>query len=222
MLRALVLKELREVAGIAAAGLLAYLALAAAVTGVKAFGEMPGLPRGTSGVPFVEGGFLGPFIVVGLALAAALGLRQSLGESAGGTFLFLLHRPLAREKVFAAKLFTGAGLLMLCAAVPVLLYGLWASLGRHPAPFEWSMTGPAWRVVLLLPLVYLGAFLSGLRSAKWFGTRLLPLAGAVVVFALAAFAAWWWWWAAGLLASLAAYWALVGAVWHVADNRDYA
>ena len=45
----------------------------------------------------------------------------------------------------------------------------------HPGPFEWSMTESALRLWLILPLVYLGAFFSGLRPARWFGSRLLPL-----------------------------------------------
>ena len=37
--------------------------------------------------------------------------------------------------------------------------------GTHPAPFEWSMIGPALRLWLLMPVVYLGAFASGIRPA---------------------------------------------------------
>ena len=35
------------------------------------------------------------------------------------------------------------------------------------------MTGPAFQVWLLMPLAYLGAFASGIRPARWFGSRLL-------------------------------------------------
>ena len=37
------------------------------------------------------------------------------------------------------------------------------------------MTTSVWRIWIALPIVYLAAFLSGLRSARWFGTRLVPL-----------------------------------------------
>ncbi len=40
------------------------------------------------------------------------------------------------------------------------------------------MTESAWRFCFGMPLLYLGAFLSGLRPARWYGTRLLPLVGA--------------------------------------------
>ena len=39
------------------------------------------------------------------------------------------------------------------------------------------MTVPAFQIWLLMPLVYLGAFASGIRPARWFGSRLLPLVG---------------------------------------------
>ena len=40
------------------------------------------------------------------------------------------------------------------------------------------MTIPVWLTWLAVGLVYLGAFLSGIRPAAWWGTRLMPLAGA--------------------------------------------
>jgi hypothetical protein len=37
------------------------------------------------------------------------------------------------------------------------------------------MTARVWLLVALLPLAYLGAFLCGLRHARWFGSRSFPL-----------------------------------------------
>ena len=42
------------------------------------------------------------------------------------------------------------------------------------------MTWPAFQVWLLMPLAYLGAFASGIRPARWFGSRLLPLVAVAV------------------------------------------
>jgi hypothetical protein len=42
------------------------------------------------------------------------------------------------------------------------------------------MTGPALQIWLLLPVAYLGAFASGIRPARWFGSRLLPLLSVAV------------------------------------------
>ncbi len=71
--------------------------------------------------------------------------------------------------------------LLACTLLPILIYATWAATpGTHPGPFEWSMTGLAFRVWLLMPLAYLGAFASGIRPARWFGSQLLPLASVAV------------------------------------------
>src|SRR5437867_2133155 len=75
----------------------------------------------------------------------------------------------------------GDVLLFLCSVPPVLFLAWWAvTPGHHPSPFLWSMTDQTFRLILATPLLYLGAFLSGLRPARWWGTRLLPLACAYV------------------------------------------
>ena len=70
---------------------------------------------------------------------------------------------------------------------------VWAATpGTHAGPFEWSMTWPAFLVWLLLPLFYLGAFASGIRPARWYGSRLLPLlAVGIPAWLLAILAKWW-------------------------------
>ena len=220
-MRALVRKELREVFGIAAAALGCYLALAANLMGAKVFDWVPGMPRGTQEVPFTGGGFGTLFTIISTVFAVALGFRQSAWESARGTYLFLLHRPLPRDVIFLTKLATGVGVFLFCAVVPVVLYGAWAAVpGHHPGPFEWSMTVPAWQTVFLMPLLYLGAFLSGLRPARWFGTRLLPLVAALVLLVLLDVLPWWWALAFPLAALL--YGLLVANVCFVARARDYA
>ena len=82
------------------------------------------------------------------------------------------------------------------------------------------MTEFAWRLVFQMPLLYLGAFLSGLRPARWLGTRLLPLLGAaVVLFALNVLP---WWWPLGLPLVVALDALLAANVCFVARVRDYA
>lgn len=184
-MKALAWKELREVLGIAAIALGCYLALVVNAMGAKVFDWVPLMPRGTMGVPFLDGGFTMTHMLISVVFAMAVGFRQSAWESSRGTFLFLLHRPLRRETIFGIKLTMGMAVLLICAGLPILLYAWWAALaGHHPGPFEWSMTASAWRLTFLLPLLYLGAFLSGLRPARWFGTRLLPLIGALLLLTL--------------------------------------
>jgi hypothetical protein len=192
-MRALAWKELREVWGITAIALAGYTMLVASLMGARVFDWFPGMPRGEQEVPFVGDGFSGFFLFVSVLFAVALGFRQSAWESSRGTYLFLLHRPVRREAIFLLKLAMGVGAFVLCASVPILLYGTWAaSPAHHASPFAWSMTETAWQLVLELPLLYLGAFLSGLRPARWFGTRLLPLFGAAMIVILVDMIPQWW------------------------------
>lgn len=220
-MKALAFKELREIFGITAVALGCYLALAVNAMGARVFDWVPGMPSGTHEVPFVGGGFTTFFTLISVVFATALGFRQSAWESSRGTFLFLLHRPLRRETIFLAKLVIGVSVLLLCASLPIILYGAWAAVpGHHASPFEWSMTASTWRQTFLFPLLYLGAFLSGLRPARWFGTRLLPLVASLLFLILLCNMSWWWF--AGLPLTLLLYLLLTANVCFVGGVRDYA
>jgi hypothetical protein len=219
-MKALGQKELRELLWIALAALGCYLALIVSLMGGMLFFWVPGMPQAEE-IPFVSGGFTGGYTLISLVFAAVLGFRQSAWESSRGTYLFLLHRPLRRETIFLTKLAIGLSVLLICASVPIVLYGSWAARpGNHAGPFEWSMTGWTWRFLLQLPLVYLGAFLSGLRPARWFGTRLLPLAASLALLFLLNLLPLWW----GLCLSLALVVGifLAGNICFAAQVREYA
>lgn len=174
-MKALVYKELREVRGIALVALAAYSVLVLSLMGVKAFEFLP-VPIGTNEVPFVGSEFGNFYALVTIGLALALGFRQSAWESTQETYLFLLHRPVSRNAIFLTKLAVGTAVLLACASAPILSFGWWASIPGHiPGPFVWSMTGSAWFSALFSVVLYLGAFLTGIRPARWFGTRLLPV-----------------------------------------------
>jgi ABC-type transport system involved in multi-copper enzyme maturation permease subunit len=223
-MKALAWKELREVFIIVAAALAWYLAVTVNAMGAKAFNWMPLMPQGTHGIPFVhDGEFAGVHSLISGIFAVVLGFRQSAWESSRGTYLFLLHRPIRRETVFLIKLAMGSAVYLLCASLPILLYTWWAFLpGHHTGPFEWSMTGAAWRMTFLMLLLYLGAFLSGLRSARWFGTRLLPLAGSVMLLVLGNTLPESKWWYLGFPLALALCAVLISNIFFVARVRDYA
>ncbi len=219
-MKALAFKELREVFGIAIAALGGYLALVLSLMGAKVFEWIPGMPHGTTEVPFTGEGFFVFFGFVSVLFAIALGFRQSIVESCRGTYLFLLHRPLNREAIFLTKLATGLTVFFLCSAVPILVYGSWAALpGRHPSPFEWSMTAGAWRWLLLTSLLYLGAFLSGIRKVRWFGTRLLPLIASVTLLIVVGNLRWW---TLAFPLTLVLAGMFVSSICFVARVRDYA
>ena len=175
MFRAMALKELRETRGITLLALAAYALLVAA--SVSPWGT-----RQRFMPPFFlnrDGVFIGWFVCISGAMAIALGLRQTLGESIPGTYPFLLHRPAGRLWLIGVKLLTGSVLYLICAAVPILAYGVWAATpGTHPDPFEWSMTGPTWYLWFGMTLLYLGAFLTGIRPGRWYRSRILPLVAA--------------------------------------------
>jgi len=125
--------------------------------------------------PFFDGDVVMAMALVGGALAIALGLGQTLWELFRGTFPFLLHRPLSRTKIFATKLLVGAGVWLALTVLPMAIYALWAATpGTHASPFAWWMTASAWQLCLNVLLVYLAAFLCGLRPARWYVSRLLP------------------------------------------------
>jgi hypothetical protein len=201
MLKTLALKELRETIGITALALILFANYVFNGMGVYV---LPTSARGGSWIPFVSDPLLPFFAAIAVLLAVVLGFRQSIFESAFGTYQFLLHRPVSRGNLIGVKLAVGVSMLVICSALPVLAYAWWAATpGTHPSPFEWSMTEPFWRIPLVSTMVYLGSFLSGIRPARWVGTRLVPLAAvaflAVIVAAGAPYfdvlPAWWIWWA---------------------------
>lgn len=214
----LVLKELRETIWIAAAALVVYMCFVSSAMGTNL---APWYPTGPGQwVPFVGDEFLSSFAVVAACLAIGLGLRQSAWESVQGTYLLLLHRPAGRQRLIGTKLLVGGGLYLVCSAVPILIYAWWAATpGTHPGPFEWSMTFPAWKVWGTTTILYLGAFLGGIRPARWYGTRLLPLAATG---GLAAAIPWMPWWSiCGLPLVVVLDALLVLNVFFVARTRDF-
>ena len=226
MVLAIVRKELRETRAFAALSLGLYLIYVGNLTGkgspllTPLFGWAPGMDLEPPDVPFVQGHFLTMYLVIGVALAITLGIRQSAWEPSQGTALYLLHLPLARRTIFVTKLMTGVGLLLACTLLPILIYATWAAMpGTHPGPFEWSMTGPAFRIWLLMPLAYLGAFASGIRPARWFGSRLLPLVSVALPAIFSYAIPQWWLIGFPLLLLVAA--VLVSDILRETETRDF-
>ncbi len=220
MLRALVLKELRETAWMALVALVAQLAFVANCAGhaVVPFWST----RDIRQIPFLDSSFLTTFCFVSVALAAALGLRQTAYESGRGTWLFLLHRPVSLWRVLAAKLAVGTGLYLICGLIAILSYAAWAAMpGNHASPFFWWMTFPAWAAWGAMTIVYLAAFLAGIRPAHWFGTRLLPLvaSGPLAMFLVFAL---WLWPLLGIAVFLLEAACLVGLIHSTARIRDFS
>ncbi|MFV2068394.1 MAG: hypothetical protein ACC645_15600 [Pirellulales bacterium] len=216
MHRALIVKELRESAGITA---LAMLAMAFVLAGFTGFPILPWQSSKITHYPFVIDGFSFFLWFVAGGFAILLAMKQTAWELGKGTFCFLLHRPVNRRTIFLTKLLVGFGLVMDLTGLLILLYAWWAMTpGHFPAPFFWSMTLPAWQTWVALPVVYSGAFLSGLRPGRWFGSRLMPLVTAMVVALIAANVPWF---CLSVVISLAATALGVIAILHYVHERDY-
>jgi ABC-type transport system involved in multi-copper enzyme maturation permease subunit len=226
MVLAIVRKELREIWAFAALALALYVIYVSKLTGKGSgllsslLGWLPGMNAAAVDVPCVEGGFLPMYFFIGVGLAISLGFRQSAWEPSQGTALYLLHLPLGRRTIYLTKLVTGMCLLLVCTLLPILIYAAWAATpGTHPGPFEWSMTGGAFQTWLIMPLGYLGAFASGIRPARWFGSRLLPLLAAAIpgIFSYAVPH----WWLIGLPLLLAMAAVFVSNILWETESRDF-
>jgi ABC-type transport system involved in multi-copper enzyme maturation permease subunit len=226
MVLAIVKKELRETRLFAVLAVGLYLIYLSKLTGhwgrllSSTFAWVPVMHAEPPDVPFVEGQFVTILFFIGAALAITLGFRQSAWEPSQGTAQYLLHLPLTRRTIFLTKLITGISLLFGCTLLPILIYAMWAAMpATHAGPFEWSMTVHAFQAWLLMPLAYLGAFASGIRPARWFGSRLLPLFSVAVAGSILAVVAQWWLIALPLLLLVAA--VLVSDILWEVETRDF-
>ncbi len=182
---ALVIKEWRLTAGAAMLGLLAYLMMVARLAEVTGFGWLRGFIYEYRTIPFLRDGFLHHFTIITVLLAVWLAVMQTAFESRHQAWLFALHRPVSRRAILLSKVLVGLGLLLVCSAVPIVLYAAWAARpGSQPAPFAWGMTEQAWRSWWSFTPVYLGTLLTMLRPARWLGTRLFPVVTAFAWLAL--------------------------------------
>lgn len=176
MWKALVFKELRELAPIAALALCAYAVIVARLIGVDILFFWPTTRSYGGDVPFVSDGFTAQWILISVCFAVALAIKQTLGESGRGTWLWLLHRPISRTQIVVAKLLMGTAVYLVCGALPILWYSCWAAMPRtHPSPFFWSMTVETWISLALTGTLYLAAFWCGLWPARSLGPRWMPL-----------------------------------------------
>ncbi len=113
---------------------------------------------------------------------AVLGWLQIHNERHRDLWAFLVHRPLSRTKIFAAKTVAGLALYVVGAGLPLLGFILMTWLPGHiAAPFEWSMVLPVFSFFLSGIVFYFAGMLTGLRQARWYVSRGLGLAAALVV-----------------------------------------
>ncbi len=120
--------------------------------------------------------------------------------------------------LFGTKLATGAAMFLAATGLPLAFYALWAARhGTHASPFYWSMTATSWLSWLAMTTVYAAAFLTGLRDARWIGSRLFPLVSVVLPLIIITETSW----TIGLLIVVCADVLLVGAILWVGFDREY-
>jgi hypothetical protein len=159
-------------------------------------------------------------LVVPTFFAGILGLVQTVSESVRGTWGYLLHLPPARRQVIQAKLVCGLATYLACSGLFLAACVLLA-LRRQTIirPLEWWMISPIAQCIVSGVLIYLGAFLTGLRPARWYGSRLLPLVGVTALWGVLLFMPNWW--VYGILSLLLLCAILIAMIFHVAMTRDY-
>jgi hypothetical protein len=216
----LLVKELRESLPLAALGALGVVYAITQLTGWTIYPGLNFLDVWEIRVPFVKNDdFISALMPIGLITAAATGLKQTAWEAFNGTFQYLLFKPATRSTIMAVKMLLGLALVQTISAALIIWYAAWAARqGNLAAPFQWSMTSDAWRAWSTLPVAYLAAFLSGMRPARWFGTKLAPLAAGFMACVCLAIQPWWWLALPGT-AVLSVLLAL--AILHLAAVRDY-
>jgi hypothetical protein len=217
MLKTLAWKESRELLPLVA------LVLAVQVYLVASPKELQYLVSESSGrIPFLPSDTTCQLVFIfGGTAAVAIGLWQTLWEASRGTFQFLFHRPITRQSAVLTKLAIGWLACVALTAAPILFHALYAARpGTHASPFHWTMTLWAWQLCLSMPLIYLGAFLSGLRPGRILGSRFWPLAAGPLTLVLVQ--VYWPNSAAVVVAALVAQGVFVFVILHVAATRDYS
>ena len=172
-------------------------------------------------IPLISESSRFAFGIMAVATGVILGLWQTWSETVRGTWGYLLHRPISRRAVLGHKLAAGAAVMLLAIGVPLAGLHCWAlSSGNHLAALEWRMGADLRAACWTGTLAYLSAFLSGIRSARWYGSRYLVLgAGAIVAPFIWASGTLWGW--AGLLTVVLDL-MLLSAILHAAEERNFS
>lgn len=215
---AIIQKEIREIGWM---GVIAMVMLGFTLSPLMGIDILNARIMSPQYIPFADSSFPQMLALVGGVLAAALGYWQTLGESLRKTWLYLLHRPISLKEIIAVKLATGLCLLLVMTGIPIAVYLIWAIMpGTHASPFELWFTTEECRLWLMTPSIYFAAFLSGLREARWFGSRLLALPGPVFLISFVAMSGEWAWtmFAINLVTCVL----LVAAIFEVAREEDFS
>jgi hypothetical protein len=180
MLRALFLKEARELAPWLALAALAFSAATALAFRTVATHAVNRTADAMGGL--LAGVFMLVYLLVPAGTALLAGFVQFFPESKPGRYAFLVHRPASRSLVFWGKALAGVALLWAALGVPLMVAVLWARDPAHlPAPFTWAMVqAPLADLLSAVPYYFAGVLVARRTDARWLGSRLLPAAAPLV------------------------------------------
>lgn len=215
MLRAMLKKESQELA----IPFLLALGAFALLTGDQLL--QANLRRTPRGEWLLDDDVVYAFLFISLCLSIAIGLVQCVAEDIQGTWRYVLSFPGGWRRILKLK--------MACAAI-IWLVWMTLSVGGSlflkdltrgsTGPPAFQLVDPMLRSLVSLPLVYLGTLLSAVRSARWLGSRLMPLGGTLGIWYLMLYLPNWWIVAPIAMTAFAA--VLIGTMFHVASERDFA
>jgi hypothetical protein len=175
-MRALIWKEVREQVKWAMLWLIAIgLACGAALSAVSV--------RDWDNVSLLCSRLFYAVMLFGATLGGLLlGLLQTLPEARPGRWAFLMHRPLARPRIFGAKVCGGLLLFVPAMGLPLLGSAIWvATPGNVAAPFDARSVLPGIGAILTGIMFYFAGLLVGLRPARWWCSRGVPLVTAAAI-----------------------------------------
>ncbi|HVT79419.1 MAG TPA: hypothetical protein VHM90_02080 [Phycisphaerae bacterium] len=126
--------------------------------------------------------FLGATVLVGPLAGLIVGFVQFIVEARPARYGLLIHRPASRSAIFAAKTIIGIAAYLLAMLVPLWLALMWASNPANlPLPFTWNMAlAPVADVLSGIPFYFAGVLVAQRADARWYGSRLVPVAGLVL------------------------------------------
>ncbi|MCX5660687.1 MAG: hypothetical protein NTW19_13335 [Planctomycetota bacterium] len=137
---------------------------------------------GASGSSFFGESFL-MISAVGFPLAGGLmGFLVVAFESRRDPWAFLIHRPVPRPTLFWGKIVAGWAMYFAAAGLPLAVAMLWLSRPGHVAqPFFWGMALPSVADWLTGAAGVPVGMLLALRPARWYGSRVAPVAACFIV-----------------------------------------
>jgi hypothetical protein len=117
-----------------------------------------------------------------IGLGLVLGLQQYWLPGFRGIWPFLLHRSISRKTLLIAKIAAGAiAFIISCGLIWTLLYFYSSRPGIFETPPAFKFYLEGWLLIFLGFAVYLATALSGLSTARWYTTKIFPLAFAFFV-----------------------------------------